>query len=166
MSSEMRKPLKYFLRAWVLSCSSRVQLSATPWTVARQAPSSLHGISQARILEWVAVSFSRGSSRSRHGTHVSRIGGQILYRPWGIRKAQNILYKHLKEIVAFYDRMACLSVITDHRFHSDWDARHCCIKINQTWMLNGRRCLVFLMAFLLMTYSTLLKVSQTCSCLS
>ena len=29
----------------------------TPWTVARQAP--VHGILQARILEWVAISFSR-----------------------------------------------------------------------------------------------------------
>ena len=28
----------------------------TPWTAARQAP--LHGILQARILEWVAMSFS------------------------------------------------------------------------------------------------------------
>ena len=33
----------------------------TPWTVARQAPLSM-GILQARILEWVAISFSRGSS--------------------------------------------------------------------------------------------------------
>ena len=35
---------------------SYVQLFATPWTIAHQAP--LHGIFQARILEWVA----RGSS--------------------------------------------------------------------------------------------------------
>ena len=28
---------------------------ATPWTVAHQAP-SVHGISQARMLEWVAIS--------------------------------------------------------------------------------------------------------------
>ena len=33
--------------------------------------SSLHGISQARILEWVAISFSRGSSRSKDRTCVS-----------------------------------------------------------------------------------------------
>ena len=33
--------------------------------------SSLHGTLQARILEWVAISFSRGSSRSRDQTHVS-----------------------------------------------------------------------------------------------
>ena len=45
---------------------SRVRLFATPWTVAYQAPPSmgfsLHGILQARILEWVAISFSRAST--------------------------------------------------------------------------------------------------------
>ena len=41
--------------------------------------SSVHGISQARILEWVAISFSRGSSPPRDRTHVSYIGRQILY---------------------------------------------------------------------------------------
>ena len=33
--------------------------------------SSVHGILQARILEWVAVFFSRGSSQPRDQTHVS-----------------------------------------------------------------------------------------------
>ena len=33
--------------------------------------SSVHGIFQARILEWVAISFSRGSSRPRNQTQVS-----------------------------------------------------------------------------------------------
>ena len=42
---------------------SRVWCFATPWTVARQAP--VHGILQARILEWVSMSSSRGSSRPR-----------------------------------------------------------------------------------------------------
>ena len=32
---------------------------------------SVHGIFQARIPKWVAVSFARGSSRSRDRTHVS-----------------------------------------------------------------------------------------------
>ena len=40
---------------------------------------SVHGISQARILEWVAISFSRGPSPPRDGTFVSCIGRQILY---------------------------------------------------------------------------------------
>ena len=38
--------------------------------------SSLHGILQARVLEWVAISFSRGSSQPRNQTRVSRIPGR------------------------------------------------------------------------------------------
>ena len=37
---------------------------------------SVHGILQARILEWTAISFSRGSSQPRDQTQVSRIGGR------------------------------------------------------------------------------------------
>ena len=43
--------------------------------------SSVHGILQARRLEWIAISFSRGSSQPRDWTRVSRIGRQLLY-PW------------------------------------------------------------------------------------
>ena len=35
--------------------------------------SSVHGILQARILEWVAMPFSRGSSQPRDQTHVSHV---------------------------------------------------------------------------------------------
>ena len=48
--------------------------------------SSVHGMLQARILEWVAVSYSRGPSAPRGWTHVSCvscIGRQILYH-WAI----------------------------------------------------------------------------------
>ena len=38
---------------------SHVRLSVTPWTVACQAPLSM-GFFQARVLEWVAIFFSRG----------------------------------------------------------------------------------------------------------
>ena len=41
--------------------------------------SSVRGISQARILEWVAISFSRRSSQPRGWTHLSCIGRWILY---------------------------------------------------------------------------------------
>ena len=37
--------------------------------------SSVHGISQARILEWVAISFSRRSSQPRDRTHISCLAG-------------------------------------------------------------------------------------------
>ena len=56
---------------------SRVRLFATPWTVAPQAPLSM-GILQARILEWVAISSSRGSSQPRDRTQVSCIAGGFL----------------------------------------------------------------------------------------
>ena len=42
--------------------------------------SSIHGIFQARVLEWVAISFSRGSSPPRDWTWVSRIVGRCFYR--------------------------------------------------------------------------------------
>ena len=49
---------------FVVQSLSRVQLFVTPWPVAHQAPLS-PGFSQARLLEWGASPFSRGSSRPR-----------------------------------------------------------------------------------------------------
>ena len=46
----------------VLLCHA--QLFSTPWTTARKTPLSMR-ILQARILEWVAMSFSRGFSQPR-----------------------------------------------------------------------------------------------------
>ena len=42
----------------------------------RQPGSSVHRIFQARIMEWVAISFSRGSSQPRDRTRVSHIVGR------------------------------------------------------------------------------------------
>ena len=41
--------------------------------------SSVHGISQKRILEWAAIFFSRESSQPRDRTHASCIGRLVLY---------------------------------------------------------------------------------------
>ena len=52
---------------WGFFCTksfSHVWLFVTSWTVARQAPLSL-GILQARILEWVAMPASMGSSQTQ-----------------------------------------------------------------------------------------------------
>ena len=49
--------------------------------------SSVHEISQARILKWVAISFSREYSQLRDQTHISCFGRQILYNP-ATREAQ------------------------------------------------------------------------------
>ena len=52
--------------------------------------SSVHGILQARILEWVAISFSRGSSRPRGWTQISRIVGRR-FNLWATREAPTLL---------------------------------------------------------------------------
>ena len=56
---------------------NHVQLFCNPMDCSPSG-SSVHGISQARILEWVAISLSRGSSQSRDQIHVS-FTGRILY---------------------------------------------------------------------------------------
>ena len=61
---------------------SHFRLFVTPQTVCSPPGSSVHGILQARLLEWVAISFSRGSSQPRDQTHVScvsYIGRWVLY---------------------------------------------------------------------------------------
>ena len=53
--------------------------------------SSVHGILQARILEWVAISFSRGSSQLRDQIQVSCITGR-LFTIWATREALHCGY--------------------------------------------------------------------------
>ena len=48
--------------------------------------SPVHGILQARILEWVAISFSRGSFQPRDQTQVSCIAGRF-FIIWATREA-------------------------------------------------------------------------------
>ena len=64
---------------------SGVRLFVIPWIVA-QPGSSVHGILQARILKWVALSFPRGSSPPRAQTWVSHIAGR-LFNNWATREA-------------------------------------------------------------------------------
>ena len=71
----------------LLTCSLMSD-SATPRTITCQAPLSIF---QAKILEWVAISYFRASSRPRDQTQVSCIsciGRQILYHyaMWGVKK--------------------------------------------------------------------------------
>ena len=82
---------------------SRALLYCLPggnWLVAQSCPTlcdpvdsspprpSVHGILQARILEWIAISFSRESSRRRYWSHVSCIEDRFFTteppgKPWG-----------------------------------------------------------------------------------
>ena len=50
--------------------------------------SSIHGILQARVLEWAAISFSRGSPRPRDWTWVSCVAGRH-FNLWANREAHS-----------------------------------------------------------------------------
>ena len=86
-----RRRLQYRLRMREQMRLRRLNATTSPATTPTSPPptptllptadpgSTVYGISQTRILEWVAISFSRGSSQFRDLTHVSCIGRQILY---------------------------------------------------------------------------------------
>ena len=57
--------------------------------------STVHGILQARILDWVAFPFTRGSSQPRDQTQVSRIAGRF-FTSWATREAQTFEKKITK----------------------------------------------------------------------
>ena len=50
---------------------------------------SVHGVIQARMLQWVAIPFSRGSSWPGGGTQVSRVAGRF-FTIWATREAHSI----------------------------------------------------------------------------
>ena len=54
-----------------------------------QPGSPIHGILQARILEWIAIPFSRGSSQPRDRTYVSCIADGF-FTNWAIKEALEI----------------------------------------------------------------------------
>ena len=64
----------FFSCVWAQSCPTLCD----PMDCSPQG-SSAHGILQARILEWVAISCSRGSSQPQDQTHISCIGRRVLY---------------------------------------------------------------------------------------
>ena len=72
---------------------------------------SLHRILQARILEWVAIFFSRGSSWPRDRTQVSRIAGRR-FNLWGTREALNSMNMWLNLDAASQFSFALPNVMT------------------------------------------------------
>ena len=72
--------------------------------------SSVHGIVQARILEWVAISFSRGSSQPRAWTWVSHIASR-LFTVWATRESSNIhIYLYLTHIFHYVQKWVVVVV--------------------------------------------------------
>ena len=79
---------------------------------------TVHGILQARILEWVAIPFSRGSSQPRDWTQVSCIAGGFFTR-WAIREAHGPFFQRN---VYLFEIWLCENVteMVVFLFHSKW----------------------------------------------
>ena len=91
-----------------LSC---VWFFATPWT-------TVHGTLQARILEWAAFPFSRGSSQPRVWTQVSPIAGRF-FPSWATGESHllEITYGANKELGL---KSTTNSMINDHLLSSKY----------------------------------------------
>ena len=97
----------------VLSRFSHVQHFATVWS---PPDFSVHGILQARTLEWVAMSSSRGSFRPRDPTCISYIsctGRQVLYH-WP-RVTTNSKSQELETLTVYANFTLPAYLITSHR---------------------------------------------------
>ena len=75
----------YFSR-WRESLKAKSGPTLSDTMVHSPPGSSVHGIFQVRILEWVAISFFRGSSRLRDWTQVFHIAGRF-FAVWATREA-------------------------------------------------------------------------------
>ena len=84
---------------WTLKVKVKVTQSCPPLCDSvdcSPSGSSVHGILQTIILEWVAISFPRGSSKPRDRTLVSHMAGRF-FTSWATREA----HEHLKTLVKF-----------------------------------------------------------------
>ena len=88
--------------------------------------SSIHGIYQARILEWVAISFSRRPSQPRDRTWVSRTRGRC-FTIWATREAQSTTYPSPNGIfISDFIMQELLKVLF---FFTSWCSSHCSVKL-------------------------------------
>ena len=101
--------------------------------------SSVHVIFQARVLEWVAISFSRGSSRPRDWTWVSRIAGRR-FTIWVTREANGCESWTYKESWALKN-WCFWTVVLEKTLESPLHIKETQLvhpKGNQSWIFIGR----------------------------
>ena len=115
----------------VHACS---QSCLTPWTWGSPPGSSVHGILQARILEWVTISYSRGSSQPRDRTYVSC--GSCTGR-WIVYHLSHVLLTKYN----FLSNLISLAAITKYHRLGGFSSRHFSLLAGQytpcSWTLGG-----------------------------
>ena len=93
-----------YVKSKSVSHVSHVQVFATPWTICSPPGSSVHGILPARIQEWVAIPFSRGSSWPKEQTWISGVTGRF-FTIWATRETCALLiWKIIKWANNYFSR--------------------------------------------------------------
>ena len=126
------------------SCCLVVESYPTFWDPIDCNPqgSFVHRISQARILEWVTISFSRGSFQPRDWTHISCIGGQILCFAGGSEGKEFTYYAEYLHSIPGFERSprgghgnplqySCLEIPMDR---ATWRPTFYGVPKSQTWL--------------------------------
>ena len=74
------------IQSSIIDCILKVKVAQSCPTLCDPMDCPVHGLLQGRILEWVAIPFSRGSSQPRDWTQVSHIAGGF-FISWATREA-------------------------------------------------------------------------------
>ena len=75
----------------------KVKVTQSCLTLCDPSDYKVHGTVQARILEWVAFPFSRGSSQPRNRTRISCIAGRF-FTNWATREALICVLRHIRSV--------------------------------------------------------------------
>ena len=86
---------RYLLLGRKVMTNLGVKVTQSCLTICNLMDYTVHGILQAKILEWVAFPFSRGSSQSRDSTQVSHIAGGFV-TSWATREIHDSSEANLK----------------------------------------------------------------------
>ena len=106
------------LHACVLSCFSGIQLCDP---VDHTLPgSSVHGVFPARILEWIAMPFSRASSWPRAQTYVSCIAGRFFTTELPGRPLRSVQMLHVPVLIPSIFTCSRLNFLTKNSPFSVW----------------------------------------------
>ena len=100
----------------IIRDTMKVKVTQSWLTLCHPMNYRVHGILQARILEWIAFPFSRGSSQPRNCTQVSCIAGGF-FTNLATREAQEIWYKCTQTQILWFLRIL-------------WILEVCVLKIN------------------------------------
>ena len=116
--------LRPLLTEVCIDLANWTDLNKVKGTVAQSCPTlcdpidyTVHGILQARILEWVAVPFSRGSSQPRDWTQVACIAGRF-FTSWTTGKPKNPFSRRSSQ-TRNWTRVSCIA----YGFFTNWVIR-------------------------------------------